>query len=274
MPTVCLTFDFDAISLWLGTFRMATPTPISRGEYAARVGLPRVLRLLASAGIPATFFVPGHTAETYPAAVRLIAAEGHEIGAHGYLHERLPTLGPEEEEQVLARATAVLTAVAGRRPAGFRSPAWDLTPRTVDLLLRQGYRYDSSMMADDFRPYRCRRGDLSETGGAFRFGEETPLIELPVAWELDDFPYFQYIPHPYYNGTALPDHAYQIWRQEFDYMVREAPDGIFTLTLHPEIIGRGPRVEMLGRLIQAMQASGARFLTASDAVDAWAEGAR
>lgn len=261
MSTVCVSFDFDAISLWLGTFRMATPTPVSRGEYGARVGLPRVLGLLERMGVPATFFVPGHTAQTYPAEVRAIRAAGHELGAHGYLHERFPALEPEQEEQVLARSVSALVEVTGERPVGFRSPAWDFTPGTVERLLAHGFRYDSSMMADDFRPYWCRAGDRAEPDGPFAFGTDTELIELPVAWELDDFPYFHFSNYPYLNGTQSPQHVQSIWWQEFDYMHRNVPDGVFTLTLHPEIIGRGPRIEMLERLIRDMKAAGAEFAT-------------
>lgn len=250
---------------------MATPGPISRGEYGARVGLRRVLAVLDRHGVPATFFVPGHTAETYPAAVRDIVAAGHEVGVHGYCHERQSSLSPEQEAKLLLRAVAALEANGAGRPVGFRSPAWDLTVHTVELLLDNGFLYDSSLMADDFQPYWCRVGDVPSVDGPFRFGQQVPLVEMPVAWELDDFPYFQFVSHPYYNGTAHPDHAYAIWAAEFDYMVRETPNGVFTLTNHPEIIGRGPRVEMLGRLIAHMRAApGAQFLRMSDAARRWA----
>lgn len=271
VPTVCLSFDFDALSLWLGTFKQSTATPVSRGEYGARVGLPRILNLLEQAAVPATFFVPGHTAETFPAETRTILAAGHEIGAHGYLHERIPALDPAQEEQVIARSIAALVEVTGRRPVGFRSPAWDLNPGSVDLLLAHGFLYDSSMMGDDYRPYYCRRGDAADPAGPYRFGASTPLVELPVAWELDDFPYFHFSNYPYLNGTRTPAEVEQIWWQEFDYMAQQVPEGVFTLTMHPQIIGRGPRIQMLAHLIASMQAAGARFVTMAQAAAEWKE---
>ena len=151
--TVCLTFDFDAISIWIGPMGAPSPSMISGGEFGV-VGVERVLRLLARERRPATFFIPGHTADTYPDSVRAIVAAGHEVGHHGYLHENPVALeSAEREREVLERGLAALDRAAGVRPIGYRSPAWDNSPQTIGLLLEYGFRYESSLMGKDFEPY-------------------------------------------------------------------------------------------------------------------------
>lgn len=266
MTTVCLTFDFDAVALWVSTFKQTSATPVSRGEYGARVGLGRVLDLLTAKAIPATFFVPAHTAVSFPDETRRIAALGHEIGLHGDCHESPVGLDLAEEARLLDRAADRLRGVLGEgfRSLGYRSPAWDLSAHTVGLLADRGLVYDSSMMADDFRPYRARRGDNVDENRLTR-GDTTDLVEMPVAWELDDFPYFAHLSRPLYGPPRSPDEVLALWQAEFDFCHEEVSDGVFTLTLHPQIIGRGPRIQMLGRLIDHMQAQpGVTFRTLAD----------
>jgi peptidoglycan/xylan/chitin deacetylase (PgdA/CDA1 family) len=271
--TVCLSFDFDAISLWIGPFGATSPSMISRGEFGV-VGARRILRLLEREGIRATFFVTGHTAETYPDAVRDIVAAGHEIGHHGYLHENpaaLETRGREEE--VLLRGLAALDRVAGVRPVGYRSPSWDNSPHTVELLLAHGFHYESSLMGDDFTPYRCRIGDVIQPDGPYLFGEETDLAEMPVSWLLDDFPHFEYVGLRgtlRVPGLSAASKVEEIWRDEFAFMHRDVPGGIFTLTMHPQVIGRGHRMLMLERLIAFFRGhDGVRFAALGEAAAAW-----
>lgn len=254
MTSVCLTFDFDAVSIWVSTFKQTTVTPVSRGEYGANVGIGRVLDLLREKDVKATFFVPAHTAVSFPRQTRRIIEEGHEIGVHGYCHETPIGYTREAEADLLDRSIAKLRTVLGNdfMPIGYRSPAWDLSADSVELLVERGFLYDSSMMADDFLPYRARRGDKVNEE-AFVPGEMTKLIEMPVAWELDDFPYFTFINKPLFGGLRTPDDVYDCWRGEFDYCHKAKEDGVFILTMHPEIIGRGPRIEMLARLINHMQ---------------------
>jgi peptidoglycan/xylan/chitin deacetylase (PgdA/CDA1 family) len=255
--TVCLTFDFDAISLWIGPFAATSPSMISRGEFGA-VGCERILRLLDREGIAATFFVTGHTADTYPDLVRAIAAAGHEIGHHGYLHENpLALETPEREREVLLKGLDALDRAAGVRPVGYRSPSWDNSPWTVDLLLEEGFRYESSLMGDDYTPYWCRTGDVVQTDGPYHFGPEVDLVEMPVSWILDDFPHFEYVSIRsrgiFAPGLSAPSKVEEIWRDDFTYMRREVPRGVFTLTMHPQVIGRGHRMLMLERLIGWMK---------------------
>jgi peptidoglycan/xylan/chitin deacetylase (PgdA/CDA1 family) len=261
-----MTFDFDAVSLWVSSFKQTTATPVSRGEFGANVGLGRVLDLLAARNIRATFFVPAHTAAFFTQQTRRILKEGHEIGVHGYCHETPVGMTREQEADLLDRSLAKPRKVLGEdfTPIGYRSPAWDLSDHSVDLLVERGLLYDSSMMADDFRPYRARRGDRVDEHG-FYPGPLSPLIEMPVAWELDDFPYFTFINRPLFGALHSPDDVYRCWKSEFECCHAFVEDGVFTLTMHPQIIGRGPRIEMLERLIDHIKAEpGVVFSTLAD----------
>lgn len=262
MTTICLTFDFDAVSLWVSSFRQDTATPVSRGVFGAETGLPRVLDLLGDADIPATFFVPAHTAGAFPDAVARIRDGGHEIGLHGYCHETPVGLTREAEADLLDRSIDKLGRHVGGgfRPQGYRSPAWDLSAHSIALLEQRGLVYDSSMMASDYRPYRASKGHRADEDG-FDPGSPSSVVEIPVAWELDDFPYFCFTNRPLYQGLRNPDDVFAIWRDEFDFC-HSLGDGVFTLTMHPQIIGRGPRIAMLRRLIDHMRAAGeVRFST-------------
>lgn len=266
-PIVCLSFDFDQMSSRI--FRGdTTPTPLSRGEYGARVGMPRVLELLDRESIPATFFVPGHSADTFPQLVEKAVEAGHELGHHGWLHEVPATLTEEQERSVLIRGIESLQRISGIRPIGYRSPSWDLSPDSIRLLQEFGFRYDSSLMADDFQLYWCREGDVSHTDRAFEFGRETELVEMPVSWLLDDFPLFEYDQRTR-TGMAPASRVEEIWRDEFDYMVDRMSGGVFTLTMHPQVIGRGHRMLMLERLIGHMRERGAMFRRMGDVADEW-----
>jgi peptidoglycan/xylan/chitin deacetylase (PgdA/CDA1 family) len=263
MTTVCLTFDFDALSIWFSTFKQTTPTALSRGEYGVRAGLPRILAMLARQGLRATFFTPAHTARNFPAALEAIVSGGHEIAAHGLLHESPVGLPLDEERDLLHRSLDELRAMTGKRPRGYRSPAWDLSDNSIVLLEEAGLQYDSSMMANDFQPYFARRGDVM-SDDKVTFGVDSSIVELPVAWELDDYPYFHWSARPYNAGLRATDDVFEAWKGEFDTAYAE--DGFFTLTCHPEIIGRGPRVAMLERLIEHMRArSGVKFVTMEEA---------
>jgi peptidoglycan-N-acetylglucosamine deacetylase len=267
--TVCLTFDFDALCIWIGPRGSTSPSAISRGEFAA-VGVKRILKVLAKRHIPATFFIPGHTVETYPDAVHAILSAGHEIGHHGYLHENPCGLTRDEERRVLERGFEAMEKVAGIRPSGYRSPAWDNSPNTIELLLEFGFRYESSLMAHDFRPYWCRVGDVANTDGPYVFGQPVELVEMPVSWVLDDFPHFEFVQSGdhLYPGLSAGSKVEEIWRDEFDFMVRDEPGGVFNLTMHPEIIGRGHRILTLERLIDHMAGViGIEFTTLGAAAD-------
>jgi peptidoglycan/xylan/chitin deacetylase (PgdA/CDA1 family) len=270
--TVCLSFDFDAISTWIGPRASNSPSAISRGEFAV-VGVNRVLKVLADRNISATFYVPGHTIETYPRSIEAILAGGHEIGHHGYLHENPGALESQDEErQILERALKSFDDVVGIRPTGYRSPSWDNSPFTTDLLLEYGFRYESSLMADDFTPYWVRTGDQLHTDRAVEFGQPIDLVEMPVSWVLDDFPHFEFLRYPnvVFPGLSAASKVEEIWRDEFAFMHRDVPNGVFTLTMHPEIIGRGHRILMLERLIDWIAThDDTEFARINDTAESW-----
>jgi len=269
--SVCLTFDFDAISLWLGGFRATSLSAISRGEFG-RVGAERLLTLLREQNIRSTWFIPGHSAETYPHIVEQLVAGGHEIGNHGYLHSRPKS--PEDEAAILNRGNDVLTRMTGRRPLGYRSPGAGLSYNMVELLCERGFAYDSSLMADDFSPYYLRRGDVASDDGPYLFGKPIDVVEIPFTWGLDDFPAFEYVTSRagIQPGLSSPSAVYEIWAGDFDYLYDRIGEGVYTLTMHPQVIGRGHRLLMLERLIRHIQSHrGVEFKTMLEVATAWKE---
>ncbi len=258
---VALTFDFDAVSLWIASGQ-TSPTPISRGEFGV-VGAGRLLTLLDAHDIKASWFIPGQTIDTYPDACRAIADAGHEIGHHGYDHISPAGLSREDERAQLVRGNGAIEKICGLRARGYRSPAWDLSPRSVDLLLEEGFVYDSSMMGHDSEPYQARTGDRIEAGKPMQFGPETALVELPISWSLDDFPHFEY-----YRGGGLRDArgVFDNWLEDFRYFADQPESGVLTYTCHPFVIGRGHRMRMLDRFLSELKGLGAEFVTAEAAV--------
>ena len=258
---VCLTFDFDAIS---GFIARGTPTPsaISRGEFGPRVSAPRLLKMLGQRGLPTTWFVPGHTAETFPDAVASVARAGHEIGHHGWKHVPPATLSREEEENELVRGIAAIERTCGERPTGYRSPSWDLSPHSIELMLKHGFTYDSSMMGDDYTPYFARQGDIIELEKPAVFGKPSNLLEMPISWSTDDAPHFEFMRYPnaIRPGNMNADQVLGNWVADFDYMQRELDWGVLTYTCHPFIIGRGHRILMLEKLVDTLLARGAVFV--------------
>jgi peptidoglycan/xylan/chitin deacetylase (PgdA/CDA1 family) len=255
--SVCLTFDFDGMCIWIGSFQTNNPSMISRGEFAT-IGLDRVLKLLAKHDAPATFFVPGHTAWAWPDLVKRIADEGHELGHHGWVHENPAKLEPSYEREVMERGFEALDHAAGVRPIGYRSAAWDFSPQTIDLLLEYGLTYSSSCMANDFYPYYLRKGDRWSTTTPYEFGQLVELVEIPPSWGLDDFPPLEYV-WGFNVGPMTPSQVYELWAGEFDYMVENCPGGVYNLTCHPDFIGRGSRMVMLERLLEHTKEAGVRF---------------
>jgi peptidoglycan/xylan/chitin deacetylase (PgdA/CDA1 family) len=239
------TFDLDAEAVWLG-FDPANanrPGVLSQGTYGPRVGLPLILERLARFEVRATFFIPGVNAEVHPAAVESIVAAGHEVAVHGYRHVAPASLSRVEEARELELAMAALGKIAGSL-AGYRSPSWDVSPHTLDLVEAAGLTYTSQFM-DDLRPYRHpgRR-----------------LIELPVHWVLDDWPNFMWSADQGTRTIRSVEEVEPIWRAEFEG-IRDL-GGLFVLTMHPQIIGRPYRLLLLEHMLE-LAASSADVWTAT-----------
>ena len=231
------------------------------------VGAERVLQLLSHRGIRSTWFIPGYTIETYPRECEAVVAAGHEIGHHGWSHTPPASLTRDAETAELVRGNAAIERLTGRRARGYRSPSWDLSPHTADLLLSHDFTYDSSMMGDDYTPYRVRRGDRCDVDQPYQFGEGTALVEMPVSWTTDDYPHFEFVRASGWilQGLHPPKAVMECWRDEFRYMQETVEWGVLTYTCHPFVIGRGYRMLWFQRFVDDLAAAGAVFLTLEDA---------
>ena len=243
-------------------------TAFSRGEFGV-VGTQRVLRLLKRHNILGTFFVPGLTAKTYPRLIEEIVQEGHEIAHHGNHHESPARLSRDQERQVLEDGTKILEEITGKRPTGWRSPGWYVSENSVELLVEAGFSYDSSLMNHDVQISRCRAGDQWTKGEGVTFGNEVDLIEVPIAWHLDDFPWFEYIP-PKGGNLTNPSAVLETWLGDLNYARKYEPGGTLTYTMHPQVIGRGHRMLMLEQLIEEIETmEDVQFTTIEAAASQW-----
>jgi peptidoglycan/xylan/chitin deacetylase (PgdA/CDA1 family) len=263
---ICLTFDFDTQSGFIAR-GMTTPTPLSRGEFGGRVACARVLGFLKERGIKATWFTPGFTIESWPKECTAVAEAGHEIGHHSWAHIPNASQSRDEEEADLVRANEAIRKLTGRTAHGYRSPSWDLSPHTIDLLVKHGFLYDSSLMGADYIPYRARRVDTVALGEPYGFGADTALIEMPISWSLDDHPHFEFIRTAQTVAPGLqPARAVmQSWHDEFTYMKKAVDWGVLTYTMHPYVIGRGYRMLALEDLVDRLARDGAVFMTMEQA---------
>ncbi|HMN78546.1 MAG TPA: polysaccharide deacetylase [Burkholderiaceae bacterium] len=268
---VCITFDFDAMSGFISR-GLTSPTPISRGEFGP-VSVPRILRTLRQYQVPSTWFIPGHTLETYPGECSQVFDGGHEVGHHGWTHMPPNDMSRELEEEGLVRGNEQIRKLTGAYARGYRSPSWDLSPNSVELLLKHGFLYESSMMGDDYTPYRVRQGDVIELQKPAVFGRRTPLIELPVSWTLDDYPHFEFLRTKTYvlPGLMNASGVLENWIDDFVYMQKYVDWGILTYTFHPFVIGRGHRMLALEKLLKFLADGGAEFCTMENAARAYDE---
>jgi peptidoglycan-N-acetylglucosamine deacetylase len=259
---------------WLGSYGGEdSPCDISRGVFAAEVGMPRLLKLFDKYRLKSTWFIPGHTAESFPRETALVVEAAHEIGLHGYSHENPLSMSADQERAVLAKSIEVLERASGRRPTGYVAPWWEFSQVTNSLLLEHGITYDNSLMHDDFHPYYVRVGDswtpidyaqpAESWMKPFEKGDETDLIEIPGSWYLDDLPPMMFIKSsPNSHGFVNPRQLEEIWRDQFDYVYREYDYAVFPITIHPDVSGRPQVLLMLERFIEHINGhEGARWVT-------------
>lgn len=233
---VALSFDFDSETNALRD-KEFSPGVFSQGEYAARAAIPRILSLLDKYNISATFFVPAVTALLHPGKINAIVSKGrHEVGMHGWIHERNALLDEKTERRLMKKSYETLKEITGKAPVGIRTPSWDFSQATVKLIKEMDLIYDSSLMADD-RPYEI----IIE-------GKPTGVVELLVEWLLDDYPYFGFDRFSNIRPHIKPMDVFDIWAAEFEKAVEEGT--LFVLTMHPKYIGHRSRIAMLEKLIQ------------------------
>ena len=272
--------DVDAVAGWLGSYGGEdSPDDISRGLFAGEVGAPRLLKMFKEQNLRTTWFIPGHSIETFPEQMKAVVDAGHEIGIHGYSHENPIAMTPAQEEAVLDRSIELVTKLAGKRPTGYVAPWWEFSNVTNELLLKKGIKYDHSLMHNVFHPYYVRVGDswtkidYSQHPDAWmkplERGVETDLVEIPANWYLDDLPPMMFIKKsPNSHGFVNPRHLEEMWRDQFDWVYRENDYAVFTMTIHPDVSGRPQVLLMLERLIEYIRShEGVRFVTFDEIAD-------
>ena len=267
--------DVDAVGGWLGSYGGEdSPLDISRGMFSGEVGTPRLVQLFDRFGIKTTWFVPGHSAETFPDQIKMVVDAGHELGVHGYSHENPIAMTPRQEEDVLDKCIELLRKISGRKPTGYVAPWWEFSPVTAELLQKKGFKYDHSLMHHDFQPHYVRVGDswtkidYSKSAKEWmkplvRGKEITDIVEIPASWYTDDLPPMMFIKAaPNSHGFVSPRHLEEIWRDQFDWVYREYDYAVYTMTIHPDVSGRPQVLLMLERLFNYMiRHPGVRFTT-------------
>jgi len=253
--------DIDSVAGWIGSYGGAdSPSDIQRGIFASEVGVPRLLRLFKKHNLRTSFFIPGHSIETFPHQCQQIVDEGHEIGAHGYTHENPIAMTPTQEEAVLARSVEIIEQLSGRRPRGYVAPWWEMPSSTAALLQQYGFLYDHSQGYRDFQPFYARVGDkwttidyakrAEEWMKPLEHGQEIDLVEIGANWYVDDLPPMMFIKKsPNSHGFVNPRDIEEMWRDQFDWVYREMDYAVFALTIHPDVSGRPQVLLMLERLI-------------------------
>lgn len=254
---VMMAFDLDAETMWTthGDGSTAHMTNLSRGAYGPKQGIPRILDMLDSHQVKATFFIPGVVAEHYPEVVKEIARRGHDIGFHGYLHEESTKTTYEQEDATMRHSEKIIYDLTGQKIAGHRAPGGVIHDYSLRLFLEHGYIYSSNWRDSD---------------GPFLHqidGKTVPLVELPKDSIFDDTAYDFYTDAaPERYGLKSPDEMFEIWKDEFDSLAVEGR--MINFVLHPQFVGRASRVQMLSRLIGYMKSHGA-WIDTNRAVASW-----
>jgi peptidoglycan/xylan/chitin deacetylase (PgdA/CDA1 family) len=272
--------DVDAVAGWLGSYGGAdSPSDIQRGMFAGEVGSPRLLTLLQRQGIQSTWFVPGHSLETFPEQMQAVADAGHEIGAHGYSHENPIALTEQQERDVMARSVELITKLTGRAPRGYVAPWWETSERGALLLTEFGFSYGHSQNYHDFLPFYARVGDTwtvpdydqpAETWmKPLQRGRPVDIVEFCGNWYMDDLPPMMFIKQsPNSHGFVNPRDIEQLWKDQFDWVYREMDYAVVPLTLHPDVAGRPQVLLMLERFFEYLRGHvGVSFCTFEYAAD-------
>ncbi|KAH8886083.1 glycoside hydrolase/deacetylase [Thozetella sp. PMI_491] len=295
---VALSIDFDAVSHWLGTgcHPDNNMADYSSGIFSGQVGVYRLINLFKKYEIAdkVTWFIPGHTVETFPASARAVLESGAEIGLHGYSHEGIYQMTEDQERDVLVKCIEVATQLVGKKPRGYRAPMYTIRETTVELLRQHGFLYDSSLMHHDSQPYftpsdpPIKTIDFSQPASSwlqptpiasqgYPDGKH-PLVELPCGWYNEDMMPLQYLPHLAnsmgYVSTRVVE---QMWKDKFMWLWEnsregnDAADFIFPILVHPDTSGMAHIIGMVERVVQWLQHFGdeVHFCTHEQIATAW-----
>jgi peptidoglycan/xylan/chitin deacetylase (PgdA/CDA1 family) len=296
---VLLSVDFDAVSGWLGTGQNPDNNlaDYSTGFFSAQVGVPRLLKLFSKHGIAnkVTWFVPMHSAESFPEEFTAIKDSGAEIGLHGYCHEGAPQLTPVQEREVLEHCISLYQDLLGKRPLGYRAPLYQLRESTVELLEEYSFLYDSSLSHHDSKPYYLPNHPPIElptyTKDASAKDWMTPLptpspptsktlVEIPANWYVEDatpLQFYQNIPNS--QGYVDVRVVESLWKDKFEWVRSEMLEGVaekdtvvFPLVLHPDTSGMAHIIGMVERIVVWLKGwEEVEFCTYVDAAGEWRE---
>lgn len=257
---VCIGVHVDAVAGWLGSYEgQESPNDIQRGVFAGEVGMPRLSKLLQRRNLPATWFIPGHSMETFPQQTEEVVAAGFEIGLHGYSHENPVAMSEQQEADVLGYCMEMSEKLTGKKPVGYVAPWWEMSAYTAQLLLDNGFSYDNSQSYNDFTPFYARVGDswtnvdydkpAKEWMKPLVHGKEVDLVEIAANWYVDDLPPMMYIKkYPNSHGFVAPQVIEKLWTDQFDWVYREMDYAVFPFTIHPDVSGRPQVLMMLERV--------------------------
>ncbi|MGM0592254.1 MAG: polysaccharide deacetylase family protein [Halobacteriota archaeon] len=263
---VTVQYHFDAVSIWLNRFGFTRePGKHSRGLFGVNVGAPRLLDLHDRLDVPATWFIPGHTIESFPDICGDVWDRGYDVQHHGWSHADQSVYDDKDEVRAdMVRGIEAIEALTGRPPTGYSSNRWGaFTGDTLDLLVELGFEWDSSLMGREFTPYYVPTGWSAPQDEPYDSGEETDLIEFPVSWRRDDWPHLQIEKGVDTVGAAVDEtRLFRSWREQFDWMYDNVDGGVFNLTLHPQVIGQAPLTDRLETLFEHMSSKpGVEFTT-------------
>lgn len=250
----CLAFDFDAESLLHLYYPEDSRRRINLSSslrYGPEIAVPRLVKIAEHFDIKLTFYEPGWCIETYPEANRLLVEHGHELGHHGWLHERTNQISAGDERRVLEAGIAAIEKLTGKPPTGYRSPSGAFSEHTLDLLIEYGFTYDASLSGDDV-PYLLQ-------------GSKGRLIELPSDHPMDDWP--QYVNLKEFNmGMTIqsPQRGMDVFRAEFDAAWQHG--GLWNTIWHPFVSGRLARAQSIVEMIEYMQNKGGVWITTMDEI--------
>jgi peptidoglycan/xylan/chitin deacetylase (PgdA/CDA1 family) len=296
---ILLSVDFDAVSGWLGTGQHPDNnlSDYSSGIFAGKVGVPRLLKLFKKLGIQdkVTWFVPMHSAESFPKEFQGIIESGAEIGLHGYCHEGAPQLTPTQERDVLKHCIALYQELVGRRPVGYRAPLYQLRESTVELLEEYSFLYDTSLSHHDSKPYHLpglppfTPPKYEPSASAKDWMKPLPkpspptaktLVEIPANWYTEDMTPLQYLPHTANSHGYVDVRVMEnMWKDKFEWIRSEIDDMdgndvmVFPLVLHPDTSGMAHVIRMIERFVVWLKGWGeeVEFCTYETAAGEWKE---